>query len=397
MEKRVKIYLKKGKEESLKRCHPWLFSGAISHSDGEPIEGEVVDVYSNDKHFLARGHCQIGSIAVRVLTFNENEEITPEWWIGRIKAAYDMRVRLGVNNENTNCYRLIHGEGDLLPGLVVDIYGKVAVFQAHSVGMYLYRKEIADAIVEAMNGEVIAVYDKSSGTLPRNIDIDVHDGYIIGGDEDISGVVLENGLKFKVDWVKGQKTGFFIDQRENRELVRRYSKGKRVLNTFCYTGGFSVYALSGGAVNVTSVDSSGRAVEMTDTNIALNFGSEANHKGVVVDALDYLKSIDGEYDLIILDPPAFAKHRDALPNALKAYRRINAQAMSQIAKGGVLFTFSCSQAVSKEQFRNSVFTAATQAGRTVKILHQLTQPADHPVNIYHPEGEYLKGLVVYVE
>lgn len=395
---RVKIVLKKGKEESLMRFHPWIFSGAISHSDATPVEGDVVDVFTCEQKFIARGHCQIGSIAVRVLTFEESEEVDEKWWEKKIGEAYDMRRSLMIFDNNTTCYRLVHGEGDLLPGLVVDVYGKTAVVQAHSVGMFLSRKEIAAAIVAVMGEGIDAVYDKSSGTLPYNAEVEPLDGYIYrreGAKSD--NIVLENGLKFNVDWVKGQKTGFFIDQRENRELVKHYSKGKRVLNTFCYTGGFSVYSLSGGATKVTSVDSSAKAVEMAESNVKLNFGDDAPHSGLVVDALDYLKKIDGEYDLIILDPPAFAKHRDALNNALKAYRRINSQAMSQIAHGGILFTFSCSQAVSKEQFRNSIFSAAAIAGRRVKILHQLTQPADHPINIYHPEGEYLKGLVVYVE
>lgn len=395
---RVKIFLKKGKEESLLRFHPWIFSGAISRSDGAPVEGDVVDVYSATSDFIARGHCQIGSIAVRVLTFDESEEIDNSWWEKRIGDAYGMRSRLSIFDDNTTCYRLVHGEGDLLPGLIIDIYGETAVVQAHSVGMYLSRKEIASAIVAVMGDKISAVYDKSSGTLPYSADIEPLDGYLYRREGlVVDNVVLENGVKFNVDWVKGQKTGFFIDQRENRELVRHYSKGKKVLNTFCYTGGFSIYALSGGAVKVTSVDSSAKAVEMAENNVRLNFGDNAPHNGIVVDALDYLKKIDGEYDLIILDPPAFAKHRDAINNALKGYRRINAQAMSQIARGGILFTFSCSQAVSKEQFRNSIFSAAAMAGRKVKILHQLTQPADHPINIYHPEGEYLKGLVVYVE
>ncbi|MEG0499662.1 MAG: class I SAM-dependent rRNA methyltransferase, partial [Rikenellaceae bacterium] len=330
--------------------------------------------------------------------FNEEEEIDQPWWNAKIREAYKMRDRLNVFNEKTTCYRLVHGEGDLLPGLVVDIYGHTVVIQAHSVGMYLSRKEIAEAIVAEMGDTISAVYDKSSGTLPFNADVEPKDGYLYRREGSVvDNIVLENGLKFHVDWIKGQKTGFFIDQRENRELVRHYSKGKKVLNTFCYTGGFSIYALSGGAVKVTSVDSSAKAVELAENNVKLNFGADAPHSGVVVDALDYLKAIDGEYDLIILDPPAFAKHRDAINNALKGYRRINAQAISQIAHGGILFTFSCSQAVSKEQFRNSVFSAAAMAGRKVKILHQLTQPADHPINIYHPEGEYLKGLVVYVE
>lgn len=395
---RVKIYLKKGKEESLLRFHPWIFSGAISHSDLPPVEGDIVDVYSVEKKFIARGHCQIGSIAVRVLSFDELEEIDHNWWCAKIREAYEMRSRLNIFSNETTCYRLVHGEGDLLPGLVVDIYGATAVIQAHSVGMYLSRKDIADAIVAVMGEHISAVYDKSSGTLPYNAEIEPKDGYLYRKEGNtVDNTVFENGLKFHVDWVKGQKTGFFIDQRENRELVKHYSKGKKVLNTFCYTGGFSIYALSGGAVKVTSVDSSAKAVELAENNVKLNFGEEAPHSGVVVDALDYLKAIDGEYDLIILDPPAFAKHRDAINNALKGYRRINSQAISQIAHGGILFTFSCSQAISKEQFRNSIFSAAAIAGRKVKILHQLTQPADHPINIYHPEGEYLKGLVVYVE
>lgn len=395
---RVKIVLKRGKEESLLRFHPWIFSGAIAHSDSAPVEGDVVDVYTSEQQFVARGHCQIGSIAVRVLTFNESEEINDKWWEEKIREAYTMRSRLSIFGDTTTCYRLVHGEGDLLPGLIVDIYGHTAVVQAHSVGMYLSRKEISNAIVAVMGDTITAVYDKSSGTLPFNAEIEPMDGYLYRKNDSVTDhVVLENGVKFNVDWVKGQKTGFFIDQRENRELVRHYSKGKKVLNTFCYTGGFSIYALSGGAVKVTSVDSSAKAVEMAENNVKLNFGENAPHSGVVVDALDYLKKIDGEYDLIILDPPAFAKHRDAINNALKGYRRINSQAMSQIASGGILFTFSCSQAVSKEQFRNSIFSAAAMAGRRVKILHQLTQPADHPINIYHPEGEYLKGLVVYVE
>lgn len=396
MGKRVKIYLKRGKEESLKRFHPWIFSGAIARADGEAVEGDLVDVYTLDETYLATGHCQQGSIAVRVLTFT-GEEIDQAWWNGKIAAAYRMRCQLGIAADpQTDAYRLVHGEGDNLPGLVVDIYGRTAVIQAHSAGMYFSRERVVEALRTVLDGRLDAVYDKSGATLPRYAEIDAHDGYLWGkgaGEE----VVSENGLKFGVNWESGQKTGFFLDQRDNRALVRHYAGGKRVLNTFCYTGGFSVYALAGGALQVDSVDSSEKAVEGCRRNVELNFGAEAPHRAFAVNALDYLKDIEGKYDLIILDPPAFAKHRNVLDNALRGYRRINAEAIRQIAPGGILFTFSCSQAVTREQFRASVFTAAAMAGRRVRILHQLTQPADHPVNIYHPEGEYLKGLVLFVE
>ena len=396
----TQLYLRRGKEESLLRRHPWIFSGAIEQikSKGdEVLEGEVVDVFTKSGDFIARGHYQIGSIAVRVLTF-EQEEIDQAWWNKRIAIAYDVRCALGLtDNEQTDCYRLIHGEGDSLPGLVVDIYGTTAVVQCHSVGMYRSRMAIAVALREVYGDKLTAIYDKSSQTVPFKAGLNAVDGYIWGHSDHKSHVVKENGEKFLVNWEEGQKTGFFLDQRYNRELVRHYAKGRTVLNTFCYTGGFSVYAASGGAVEVCSVDASERAVQLADENMRLNFGDEYPHKAVAADAVEYLKHIGDKYDLIILDPPAFAKHHKVLGNAMQGYKRINARAMSQIKSGGILFTFSCSQAVSKELFRTTVFSAAAIAGRKVRILHQLTQPADHPINIYHPEGEYLKGLVLYVE
>ena len=396
----TQLYLRRGKEESLLRRHPWIFSGAIEQikSKGdEVLEGEVVDVFTKSGDFIARGHYQIGSIAVRVLTF-EQEEIDQAWWNKRIAIAYDVRCALGLtDNEQTDCYRLIHGEGDSLPGLVVDIYGTTAVVQCHSVGMYRSRMAIAAALREVYGDKLTAIYDKSSQTVPFKAGLNAVDGYIWGHSDHKSHVVKENGEKFLVNWEEGQKTGFFLDQRYNRELVRHYAKGRTVLNTFCYTGGFSVYAASGGAVEVCSVDASERAVQLADENMRLNFGDEYPHEAVAADAVEYLKHIGDKYDLIILDPPAFAKHHKVLGNAMQGYKRINARAMSQIKSGGILFTFSCSQAVSKELFRTTVFSAAAIAGRKVRILHQLTQPADHPINIYHPEGEYLKGLVLYVE
>ncbi len=396
----TQIFLRRGKEESLERRHPWIFSGAIERikCEKEEIrEGEIVDVFTKSGNFIARGHYQIGSIAVRVLSFDE-EEIDQAWWNRRIAIAYDVRRTLGLtDNEQTTCYRLIHGEGDSLPGLVIDIYGSVAVVQCHSVGMYLSRMAIAEALREVYGNQLTAIYDKSSQTVPFKAGLNAIDGYIWGGSDHKSVVVKENGEKFLVNWEEGQKTGFFLDQRYNRELVRHYAKGRTVLNTFCYTGGFSVYAASGGAVEVCSVDASERAVELADENMRLNFGEEYPHKAVAADAVEYLKQIGDKYDLIILDPPAFAKHHKVLGNAMQGYKRINARAISQIKAGGILFTFSCSQAVSKELFRTMVFSAAAIAGRKVRILHQLTQPADHPINIYHPEGEYLKGLVLYVE
>ena len=400
MSKLACVHLRRGKEESLLRRHPWVFSGAIDHiAEGEKAltEGDVVDVITKGGEFIARGHYQIGSIAVRVLTFDE-EAIDAKWWEERIAHAKALRESLGmVNNTDTTCYRLVHGEGDLLPGLVVDIYGRTAVVQCHSVGMYHSRMLIAEAIRKAYGEQIEAIYDKSSQTLPFKADLGAIDGYLWGRSENPDAVVLENGLKFKVNWEEGQKTGFFIDQRVNRDLVRQYSRGRKVLNTFCYTGGFSVAALAGGAKEVVSIDLSERAVKLADENVRLNFGDEAKHEAIACNAVEYLKDIDSDYDLIILDPPAFAKHHKVLGNALQGYKKINARALQKIRPGGILFTFSCSQAVSRELFRTTIFTAAAIAGRKVRIIGQLTQPADHPINIYHPEGEYLKGLVVYVE
>ena len=392
------IYLRRGKEESLLRRHPWIFSGAIDYikaeEESEIAEGALVEVFDHKGAFIARGHYQIGSIAVRVLSF-EREEIDQAWWNRRLRVALDVRRTLALTDDpSTTCYRLVHGEGDSLPGLVVDIYGSTAVVQCHSVGMYRSRQQIAEAIRAAYGDRITAIYDKSSQTLPFKADLGAVDGYLWGTSDHASQVVLENGEKFWVNWEKGQKTGFFLDQRENRELVKRYARGRTVLNTFCYTGGFSVYALSGGAREVCSVDSSERAVALATENMRLNFGPDAPHSEVAADAVEYLRDIG---DLIILDPPAFAKHHKVLGNAMQGYKRLNARALSQIRPGGILFTFSCSQAVSKELFRTTVFSAAAIAGRRVRILHQLTQPADHPINIYHPEGEYLKGLVLYVE
>lgn len=400
MSKLACVHLRRGKEESLLRRHPWVFSGAIDHiaeGDKALAEGDVVDVITKGGEFIARGHYQIGSIAVRVLTFEE-EAIDAKWWEERIAHAKALRESLGmVNNTDTTCYRLVHGEGDLLPGLVVDVYGRTAVVQCHSVGMYHSRLLIAEAIRKAYGEEIEAIYDKSSQTLPFKADLGAIDGYLWGRSENPDAVVLENGLKFKVNWEEGQKTGFFIDQRVNRDLVRQYSRGRKVLNTFCYTGGFSVAALAGGATEVVSIDLSERAVKLADENVRLNFGQEAKHEAIACNAVEYLKDIDSDYDLIILDPPAFAKHHKVLGNALQGYKKINARALQKIRPGGILFTFSCSQAVSRELFRTTIFTAAAIAGRKVRIIGQLTQPADHPINIYHPEGEYLKGLVVYVE
>ena len=390
-----KIYLKKGKEESLKRFHPWIFSGAIQRTEGDIEEGEVVRVITAGGDFIAVGHYQIGSIAVRVLSFSD-VDIDNEFWKSRLLSAYNMRRSVGiVDNPQNNTYRLVHGEGDNIPGLVIDIYGNTAVMQAHSVGIHQQRMAIASCLVEIAGGLIKNVYYKSETTLPYKAELGQEDGFIIGGSDD--NVAMENGLKFHVDWLKGQKTGFFVDQRENRSLLERFAQGKKVLNMFCYTGGFSFYAMRGGAELVHSVDSSAKAIELTTRNVEMNFPGDKRHEAYCEDAFKYLDRMGDRYDLIILDPPAFAKHRGALHNALKGYTRLNLKAFEKIQKGGILFTFSCSQVVTKDSFRNAVFTAAALAGRKVRILHQLHQPADHPINIFHPEGEYLKGLVLYVE
>lgn len=391
----ISIRLKRGKEESLKRYHPWIFSGAIASMSGQPAEGEIVEVTDSEGRYLATGHYQIGSITVRALSF-ERRPIDRDFWYSRLHEAWLMRRAIGVSGRPDNdIYRLVHGEGDRLPGLVIDVYGRTAVMQAHSVGMHLVREEIASALREATDGEVENVYYKSETTLPYKAGLEQENGFLIGGDN--GNVATEYGLRFHIDWLRGQKTGFFVDQRENRRLLERYAAGRKVLNMFCYTGGFSVYALRGGASTVHSVDSSAKAIDLTRANVALNFDGDNRHEAFAEDAFRFLSHADDTYDLIVLDPPAFAKHKDALRNALKGYTRLNAIAFEKIRKGGILFTFSCSQAVNKDQFRMAVFTAAAQSSRHVRILHQLHQPADHPVNIYHPEGEYLKGLVLYVE
>lgn len=392
------IQLKPKKEESLLRFHPWVFSGAIQKIEGNPAEGDLVEVLDNNRIFLAIGHFQIGSIAVRIVSYKKIP-VTIEFWNQKIQLAYAMRLSLGlVDTKRNNTYRLVHGEGDSLPGLIVDVYAETAVMQAHSVGMHQIRQTLAEAIV-ANVPQVKNVYYKSETTLPFNAPITPTDGYLIGK-ETTKLSAIENGLEFQVDWLHGQKTGFFVDQRENRSLLERYAAGKSVLNMFCYTGGFSVYALRGGANLVHSVDSSTKAIQLTDKNVELNFPKDARHKSFDEDAFKFLNNLhnlEQKYDLIILDPPAFAKHREALRNALKGYKRLNAKAFEQIKPGGIVFTFSCSQVVTKEQFRLAVFSAAAESKRNVRILHQLSQPADHPINIYHPEGEYLKGLVLWVE
>ena len=389
------IYLKKCKEDSLKRFHPWVFSGAIAHMDDGIEEGDIVRVITQSGAFIALGHYQIGSIAVRVLSF-QDIAIDDDFWKQRLAAALLMRQCAGIaDNPENNTFRLVHGEGDNLPGLVIDCYGKTAVMQAHSVGMHVCRNVIARQLVEVMGNRIENVFYKSETTLPFKADLGQENGFIYGGSDD--NVAVENGLKFHVDWLKGQKTGFFVDQRENRKLLEHYAKGKTVLNMFCYTGGFSFYAMRGNAKAVHSVDSSAKAIELTNANVELNFPGDKRHQAFCEDAFKFLDAAKDKYDLIILDPPAFAKHRAALHNALKGYTRLNVKAFEKIKSGGILFTFSCSQVVTKDNFRNAVFTAAALAGRNVRILHQLHQPADHPINIYHPEGEYLKGLVLYVE
>ncbi len=393
------LRLRRGKEESLDRFHPWVFSGALVKmpEEGDGIEeGDLVTVVASDGRVVGTGHFQIGSIAVRMLTFGEDEQVDEDFYGRRLASAFALRKALGFPSENTDAFRLVHGEGDFLPGLVVDIYGDTAVMQAHSPGMHFARDIIARRLVALEGLGVANVYYKSETTLPYKAHLDPQNDYIVGSYT--HDVAMENGLRFHIDWLRGQKTGFFVDQRDNRDLLRRYSAGRSVLNMFCYTGGFSVYALAGGAHEVVSVDSSAKAISLTDANVELNFPGDTRHSSQAIDAFKYLDAMEaGRHDLIILDPPAFAKHRSALRNALQGYRRLNARAFEKIAPGGILFTFSCSQAVNREQFRLAVFSAAAQSRRRVRILHQLTQPADHPVNIYHPEGEYLKGLVLYVE
>ena len=388
----ISVVLKPGKESSVKRYHPWIFSGAIKKISGNPAEGDIVEVFSNAGEYLATGHYQIGSIAVRIFSFHQ---VVPdyEFWKSKLLSAYRLRSFLNLtDNPEINVYRLVNGEGDGFPGLIIDFYNGTAVF--HSIGMYRIREELAEIIKEIFGNKITAVYDKSETTIPYKSGIVPKNGYMTGKARTFE--VSEYGNRFRVDWQEGQKTGFFIDQRENRKLLERYSKDKNVLNMFCYTGGFSVYALRGGARLVHSVDSSEKAIHLTDENIALNF-NDSRHTSFTADAFTYLRNLKNEYDLIILDPPAFAKHQNVLQNALQAYKRLNAAAIAQVKPGGILFTFSCSQVVSKDNFRKSVFAAAANTGRKVSILHQLTQPADHPVNIYHPEGEYLKGFVIYVE
>ena len=394
MQERIKIVLKSGKEQSLRRFHPWVFSGAIKKMYGTPAEGDLVDVYDNKDEFLAVGHYAPSSIAVRVLSFvKETPDIS--FFREKIKRAITYRKAIGIiDNPQINVFRLIHGEGDGLPGLIVDFYNGVAVMQMHSIGFYRIRKEIASILAEVLDNRITAVYDKSEGTIPHMSSITATNEFLCGSSDPV--IVTENGYKFKIDWTTGQKTGFFIDQRENRKLLEKYTEGRSVLNMFGYTGGFSVYAMKNAAL-VHTVDSSFPAVELANENIKLNFGEDKRHESFQVDAFDYMNHIKDQYDLIILDPPAFAKHNNVLANALQGYKRLNIKAIEQIKPGGIIFTFSCSQVVTKENFRKSVFAAAANTGRNVRILHQMNQPPDHPVNIYHPESEYLKGLVIYVE
>jgi 23S rRNA (cytosine1962-C5)-methyltransferase len=391
---RVKIILKSGKEQSVRRFHPWIFSGAIKKMSGTPSEGDLVDIYDNKDTFLAVGHYQPSSIAVRILSF---EQVTPdiEFFREKIKKAIVYRKSLGIiDNPQINVFRLIHAEGDGLPGLIVDFYNGVAVIQMHSIGFYRIRTEIATILTELMKDRITAIYDKSESTLPHMSGITGSNEFLFGNSEPV--VVTEFGYKFKIDWTTGQKTGFFIDQRENRKLLEGFTDGKNVLNMFGYTGAFSVYAMKNASL-VHTVDSSQPAIELANENIKLNYGDDTRHESFQVDAFDYLNHIKDQYDLIILDPPAFAKHHNVLANALQGYKRLNMKAIEQIRPGGIIFTFSCSQVVTKENFRKSVFAAAANTGRNVRIIHQISQPPDHPVNIYHPESEYLKGLVIYVE
>ena len=388
------IVLKRGKAESLRRFHPWVFSGAIQSLPHNLKEGEIVRVEDASSQFLAVGHYQIGSIAIRILSF-EDVVVDDAFWDERLSEALMLRRALNLLRADNNIFRLVHGEGDRLPGLIVDIYGETAVMQAHSVGMHYARHQIAQSLQRILGKSVTQVYYKSETTLPYKANLEELDGPLLGNASN-NNVAVENDLRFHIDWLRGQKTGFFIDQRENRLLLQHYSNKRYVLNMFCYTGGFSVYALRGGAQEVVSVDSSAKAIDLTNANVALNYPNCDHHKAYAEDAFKFLEKADDAYDLIVLDPPAFAKHKEAVRNALKGYTRLNLQAMRKIKRGGILFTFSCSQAISKDQFRLAVFTAAAQSGRYVRILHQLHQPADHPVNIYHPEGEYLKGLVLEI-
>ena len=402
----AKIILKKGKGESLKRFHPWVFSGAVhkmvlGKKEEEPAEGDIVEVYSHENEFLGKGHYQIGSITVRILSFTDRP-IDSEYWFEYLSNAYRERQALGLPDSGTNAYRLVHGEGDFLPGLIIDVYGSVAVIQAHSAGMFLSRNEIAQALRKIYGDKLSAIYDKSAATAPFKAGLDLNDGFLWVADgvaEPVEDVVVENGNNFLVNWVEGQKTGFFLDQRDNRALVGKYAAGKSVLNLFCYTGGFSIYALAGGAKSVDSVDSSKKAMDLVDRNVALNGEQYVDiHTSHCADAIEFMRNAPADkYDLMIVDPPAFAKHRGALDNALRAYKKLNALAIEKVKKGGIIFTYSCSQVVDKHAFALAIFSAAAQTGRKVRILHRLTQPADHPVNIYHPEGEYLKGLVLFVE
>lgn len=388
------IVLKRGKADSLRRFHPWVFSGAIQSLPNNLKEGEIVRVEDASSQFLAVGHYQIGSIAIRILSF-EDIVVDDTFWDDRLSEALMLRRALNLLRADNNIFRLVHGEGDRLPGLIVDIYGETAVMQAHSVGMHYARHQIAQSLQRILGKSVTQVYYKSETTLPFKANLEELDGPLLGNASN-NNVAVENDLRFHIDWLRGQKTGFFIDQRENRLLLQHYSNKRYVLNMFCYTGGFSVYALRGGAQEVVSVDSSAKAIDLTNANVALNYPNCDHHKAYAEDAFKFLDKADDAYDLIVLDPPAFAKHKEAVRNALKGYTRLNLQAMRKIKRGGILFTFSCSQAISKDQFRLAVFTAAAQSGRYVRILHQLHQPADHPVNIYHPEGEYLKGLVLEI-
>lgn len=392
----AQIILKKGKDQSVRRYHPWIFSGAIETRKGSPAEGDVVEVYASDDTYLATGHWSPGSIAVRIFSFTKCEP-DREFFRKKLSDAMQYRINTGIaGRSDTDVWRLVHGEGDGLPGLIIDIYGNVAVMQAHTAGFWHVREMIAGLLPEITGGMVTSVYNKSEGTVPFMAKLGPVNGYLTGGDQGSSTIVKENGFKFRVDWEKGQKTGFFIDQRDSRNLLRQYSMGRNVLNMFGYTGGFSVYAMSNAAL-VHTVDSSVSAIAMADENVNLNFGKDNRHRSFATDAFRFLADMKDEYDLIVLDPPAFAKHQTALDKALQGYRRLNAIALQKIRPGGMLFTYSCSQVVSRDDFRRSVFVAAANTGRNVRIMHQTGQPPDHPVNIYHPESEYLKGLVLYVE